>query len=132
MCLAVLAAASLFGLWHRRRNGRMRVRKRDDEARLDANFARVLAAYPCSERTEAARAEWQNIAPPPATVEHMLRAIEAQKDSDRWRTRPSSIPYLARWLREERWQDTPAADASPEAIQPGAPRRPVEETTNAN
>lgn len=30
VCIAVLAAASVFGVWHRRRNGRLTVRKRDD------------------------------------------------------------------------------------------------------
>ncbi|MGD3107070.1 TlpA family protein disulfide reductase [Streptomyces sp. YGL11-2] len=36
VCIAVLAAASLFGLLHQRRNGRLTVRKRDDGARLGA------------------------------------------------------------------------------------------------
>ncbi|WP_310723739.1 thioredoxin family protein [Streptomyces sp. N2A] len=36
VCLAVLAAASLFGVWHQRRNGRLSVRKRDETARLGA------------------------------------------------------------------------------------------------
>ncbi|GAB7034815.1 thioredoxin family protein [Streptomyces platensis subsp. malvinus] len=36
VCLAVLAAASLFGAWHQRRNGRLSVRKRDETARLGA------------------------------------------------------------------------------------------------
>ncbi|UGY94712.1 thioredoxin family protein [Streptomyces gobiensis] len=36
MCVVVLAAASAFGLWHRRRDGRMRVRERDQRARLNA------------------------------------------------------------------------------------------------
>ncbi|MFI6763902.1 TlpA family protein disulfide reductase [Streptomyces sp. NPDC050355] len=30
VCIAVLAAASAFGVWHRRRNGRLTVRKRDE------------------------------------------------------------------------------------------------------
>ncbi|WP_371657845.1 TlpA family protein disulfide reductase [Streptomyces sp. NBC_00280] len=36
MCVAVLAAASAFGVLHRRRSGRVRVRVRDDGKRLDA------------------------------------------------------------------------------------------------
>ncbi|MBL1089450.1 MULTISPECIES: thioredoxin family protein [Streptomyces] len=36
VCLAVLAAASLFGVRHQRRNGRLSVRKRDETARLGA------------------------------------------------------------------------------------------------
>ena len=36
MCLAVLAAATLFGVLHRRRNGRIRVRGRDGGIRLTA------------------------------------------------------------------------------------------------
>lgn len=36
MCLAVLAAASVFGVWHQRRNGRLTVRERDETARLGA------------------------------------------------------------------------------------------------
>ncbi|MGW7491586.1 TlpA family protein disulfide reductase [Streptomyces sp. NPDC054786] len=36
VCLAVLAAASAFGVWHRRRKGRPTVRKRDDGTRLGA------------------------------------------------------------------------------------------------
>ncbi len=36
VCIAVLAAASAFGMWHRRRKGRPMVHKRDDGARLDA------------------------------------------------------------------------------------------------
>ncbi|WP_189303211.1 TlpA family protein disulfide reductase [Streptomyces albospinus] len=36
VCIAVLAAASVFGLLHQRRNGRLTVRKRDDGARLGA------------------------------------------------------------------------------------------------
>ncbi|MCR8575264.1 thioredoxin family protein [Streptomyces libani] len=36
VCIAVLAAASAFGVWHRRRNGRLTVRERDDTARLGA------------------------------------------------------------------------------------------------
>ncbi|MGW1379372.1 TlpA family protein disulfide reductase [Streptomyces sp. NPDC002446] len=32
VCIAVLAAASAFGVWHRRRNGRVRVHKRDDRS----------------------------------------------------------------------------------------------------
>ncbi|MGP8303265.1 thioredoxin family protein [Streptomyces inhibens] len=36
VCLAVLAAASVFGVWHQRRNGRLTVRERDDTARLGA------------------------------------------------------------------------------------------------
>jgi thiol-disulfide isomerase/thioredoxin len=34
VCLAVLAGASLFGLWHRRREGRMRMREKDGARRL--------------------------------------------------------------------------------------------------
>ncbi|WP_310718654.1 TlpA family protein disulfide reductase [Streptomyces lydicus] len=30
VCIAVLAAASAFGMWHQRRNGRLTVHKRDD------------------------------------------------------------------------------------------------------
>ncbi|MEU8785723.1 thioredoxin family protein [Streptomyces sp. NPDC048637] len=36
VCIAVLAAASAFGVWHQRRNGRLTVRERDDTARLGA------------------------------------------------------------------------------------------------
>ncbi|MEU3458908.1 thioredoxin family protein [Streptomyces sp. NPDC006733] len=36
VCLAVLAAASVFGLVHRRRNGRIRVRTKDGQERLTA------------------------------------------------------------------------------------------------
>lgn len=36
VCIAVLAAASAFGLWHQRRNGRVTVRERDGVARLGA------------------------------------------------------------------------------------------------
>ncbi|MGW3649103.1 TlpA family protein disulfide reductase [Streptomyces sp. NPDC000878] len=36
VCVAVLAAASAFGVLHRRRSGRVRVRGRDDGKRLDA------------------------------------------------------------------------------------------------
>ncbi|MGW3013520.1 TlpA family protein disulfide reductase [Streptomyces sp. NPDC001219] len=36
VCLAVLAAASVFGVWHQRRNGRLTVRERDETARLGA------------------------------------------------------------------------------------------------
>ncbi|UKY48880.1 thioredoxin family protein [Streptomyces inhibens] len=36
VCIAVLAAASVFGVWHQRRNGRLTVRERDDTARLGA------------------------------------------------------------------------------------------------
>ncbi|MGY1502867.1 thioredoxin family protein [Streptomyces sp. QTS52] len=36
MCVAVLAAASAFGVLHRRRSGRVRVRVRDDGKRLGA------------------------------------------------------------------------------------------------
>ncbi|MCZ4120521.1 TlpA family protein disulfide reductase [Streptomyces sp. H39-S7] len=36
VCLAVLAAASAFGLVHQRRNGRIRVRTKDGEERLTA------------------------------------------------------------------------------------------------
>jgi thiol-disulfide isomerase/thioredoxin len=37
VCLAVLVAASVFGLVHRRRNGRVRVRVQDDGRRIDAD-----------------------------------------------------------------------------------------------
>lgn len=36
VCLAVLAAASVFGLAHQRRNGRIRVRTKDGQERLTA------------------------------------------------------------------------------------------------
>ncbi|MER7838674.1 thioredoxin family protein [Streptomyces sp. NPDC096040] len=36
MCLAVLAAASVYGVLHKRRSGRVRVRGRDDGKRLGA------------------------------------------------------------------------------------------------
>ncbi|MEG8274853.1 TlpA family protein disulfide reductase [Streptomyces sp. AHA2] len=36
VCVAVLAAASAFGMLHKRRSGRVRVRGRDDGKRLDA------------------------------------------------------------------------------------------------
>ncbi|MER5713722.1 MULTISPECIES: thioredoxin family protein [unclassified Streptomyces] len=36
VCVAVLAAASAYGVLHRRRNGRVRVRGRDEGQRLDA------------------------------------------------------------------------------------------------
>ncbi|WP_369194339.1 TlpA family protein disulfide reductase [Streptomyces djakartensis] len=36
VCVAVLAAASAFGVLHKRRSGRVRVRERDDGKRLDA------------------------------------------------------------------------------------------------
>ena len=37
VCVAVLAAASLYGVLHRRRSGRIRVRGRDDGKRLGAD-----------------------------------------------------------------------------------------------
>ncbi|MGW2632524.1 thioredoxin family protein [Streptomyces chattanoogensis] len=36
VCIGVLAAASAFGVWHRRRNGKVTVRARDDGERLGA------------------------------------------------------------------------------------------------
>lgn len=82
----------------------------------DEGFERFWAVYPRKAAKKDARAAWDKLAPDRATVDAMLAAIEAKRLSGDWQREGGRfIPLPATWLRGERWNDAPEADAPPAA-----------------
>jgi hypothetical protein len=86
-----------------------RARSASDEE--PAEFAKFWASYPLKENRSEALATWVQFNPGPELVAVIMAALAAAIRSPAWmRENGKSVPYPARWLREQRWRDkTPAA-----------------------
>ena len=66
-----------------------------------AEFEAFWAAYPRAIRKEEAKAAFEKV---DVTLETLLAAIEAQKETDTWKR--GVIPAPASWLKDRRWTDS--------------------------
>lgn len=76
-------------------------------------FEEFWKKYPKKQKKEAARAEWDRLAPGPELRATILASLAAMADSDEWRREQGRfIPAPAKWLSERRWTDEPAEGSS--------------------
>jgi hypothetical protein len=93
-----------------------------------AAFDLVRAAYRLPTDREGAAATWAVLRPDPATAARILAAAiadaaQATPDGRAYRT-GQARPYLMRWLRDRRWEETPASpDGRPRLAPAEAERR---------
>lgn len=72
----------------------------------DPSFDRFWRAYPNRKAKGAAEKSWKALKPDAELVELILKAIEDQKRSKKWREEGGRfIPYPATWLNQKRWED---------------------------
>lgn len=82
-----------------------------------AEFGEFWKAYPAHRRKEKADAlkAWQQVAGANGFLDRVLAALGQQKKADEWvRDDGRFIPYPAKWLRRQRWEDevvTPAEES---------------------
>lgn len=68
-----------------------------------ADFEQLWAVYPRKEGKAEARAAFDQVTAPTSVL---IEAVEQQKRSNQWLDQNGKyIPKLAKWLREERWED---------------------------
>lgn len=73
---------------------------------LSDSFDRFWAAYPKKRNKGDARKVWNKLKPKPKLLEQILSAVEQQSQSRDWLKEDGKyIPYPAKWLRGEQWQD---------------------------
>ncbi|MBR5289350.1 MAG: transcriptional regulator [Clostridia bacterium] len=69
-------------------------------------FDRFWKAYPCKIAKVKAQAAFSKIDPDDELLEVMIRAVEAQKQTEQWlRDGGQYIPYPTTWLNQRRWED---------------------------
>lgn len=69
-------------------------------------FAEFWKAYPKKKAKGAALKVWVRMKPSEALLETMLEALARQGESNDWRKEQGKfIPWPAKWLNEERWDD---------------------------
>lgn len=80
--------------------------KREVKEGEPEGFAEFWAAYPRKVAKGAARKAWMQTAKTRPSIEVLLKAIEAQKESEDWKKDAGQfVPHPATWLRAERWGD---------------------------
>jgi hypothetical protein len=80
---------------------------------LDERFERFWKEYPKKVGKDAARREWQILAPDNDFTDRILVALQQQRASAQWlKDAGQFIPHPRTWLHQGRWQDeaTPAAE----------------------
>ena len=97
------------------------VNKKKTEQQANAQrFDVFWNAYPRKTDKKRARKRWDALKVDDALLEKMIRAIDAQKQSDQWRRDDGQfIPHPTTWLNGERWED------STERITVPKPREPT-------
>lgn len=69
-------------------------------------FDKFYSAYPKKAAKKSAINVWKKLNPDEELVNKMLSALERQKRSVQWqKDRGRFIPYPAKWLNENRWED---------------------------
>ena len=70
------------------------------------DFLTFWAAYPKKVAKGDARKAWAQMSRMMPSIESLLTAISAAKETEQWRRDGGAyIPYPATWLRQERWDD---------------------------
>ena len=69
-------------------------------------FDRFFSLYPKKRNKGDARKAWSKLNPKPELVQRILSAVEQQRQSADWLKEGGKyIPYPAKWLRGEQWED---------------------------
>lgn len=80
-----------------------------DGPALEEGFRAFWQAYPRQIGKPEAQQEWAALCPDVALREVIQQAVRVHKQSAQWaRDGGRYIPAPARWLKEKRWEDTPA------------------------
>lgn len=76
----------------------------------DQLFSRFWASYPRKDAKKDARKVWGQIKPDTDLTQRILIALDWQKKLPQWTDNDGQyIPYAAKYLRGERWEDSPPA-----------------------
>lgn len=87
------------------KNGR-RSAKGVDYSTTSASFERFWEAYPRKVAKQVAAKAWNKLHPNPELVDHMIAAIERQKQTQQWqKDNGDFIPHPSTWLNGRRWED---------------------------
>lgn len=100
-------------------------RKPKTEARAPG-FDAIAAGYPRRAGIEAARRDWDELAPDASLQAEIARAIKAWIPSDEWRREDGRfIPKFGKWLRDKRWLDAPGSGTPTPVLVPVVAPPPV-------
>jgi len=82
-------------------------------------FDAIAAGYPRRAGIDAARRDWNALAPDALLQAEIARALQAWIHSAEWqRDSGRYVPKFGRWLRDKRWLDAPGSGAPPPAPAP--------------
>lgn len=98
-------------------------------------FDAIAAGYPRRAGVEAARKDWDALAPDPQLQAEIARAIAAWIPSAEWQREDGRyVPKFGRFLRDQRWLDAPGQAAAPSHTAAPRPPEPAlsEEQLRAN
>lgn len=91
----------------------------------ERGFDAISAGYPRRAGIEAARRDWDELAPDDALQAEIARAIQAWIPSAEWqRENGRYIPKFGKFLRDERWLDAPGRSAPAPTPAPLPPPEP--------
>lgn len=92
------------------KNVRMKECKKD---KYSPEFETFWKAYVRGEEKSPAFGEWLKLLPEPPLIEHIMTAV-AQQKIDGCLKDPRFAPYARRWIKNNRWTDTPIKAPTPE------------------
>lgn len=88
-------------------------------------FDAFWSAYPRKIGKQAALKAWKRVKPGLASVDKILKAVTAQKQSDQWtRDNGQFIPHPSTWLNQGRWDDELPKVQGP-MVMPATPKCPL-------
>lgn len=98
-------------------------------------FEAIAAGYPRRAGIDAARRDWDELAPDAQLQAEIARAIQAWIPSTEWQREGGRyIPKLGKFLRDQRWRDAPYPATTPASPPPPpreAPLTPEQRKANA-
>lgn len=78
----------------------------DNKRLVDDRFDRFWSAYPRHTAKVNAKKSFDKLNPDEQLLSEMLRAVEAQKQSEQWtKDNGQYIPHPATWINQRRWED---------------------------
>lgn len=79
---------------------------KDKNIYISNSFSAFWSAYPRKIGKGKAESLWKKIKPDQPLTDTILKAVEAQKNSDQWQKEDGKyIPHPSTWLGQKRWED---------------------------